>query len=141
MLKNGIYNLIGSIFRLATGAILTPVLIRLLGLEDYGLWILVSSTLVLVTLAEGGLAASTTFFISRELSSERKSSLLEIIGITSLAMLLLASLMCLLMFCLAPVLSGIFPHITDIQRNLLVPTLRWGVLQYGSVCYRELQLE
>ncbi|MBE9028908.1 oligosaccharide flippase family protein [filamentous cyanobacterium LEGE 11480] len=128
MLKNGLFNLIGSILRLLIGVVTVPLLIRFLGLADYGLWALVSSTLVLVGLAEGGLAASTVYFVSKDLGRQDGRSLMSTFLMVSASMMTLATAMFIVLVVSAPIVSANFPNLTEAQRLIMVPALQWGGL-------------
>jgi O-antigen/teichoic acid export membrane protein len=128
MFKNGVYNLIGSILKLLIGVVTVPLLIRFLGLEDYGLWTLVSSTLVLVGLAEGGMASSTIFFVSKDLGASDEVSLKSTLYVFVSSMVLLATVMAILLVVSAPGVLKVFSHLSEHQRSLFVPALQWGAL-------------
>jgi O-antigen/teichoic acid export membrane protein len=68
LLRNSFYNSLGGVIRLGLGVITIPILIRALGIEEYGVWTLASSVISIVMLAESGLSFSTTFFVSQSLS-------------------------------------------------------------------------
>jgi O-antigen/teichoic acid export membrane protein len=53
------------------GIVSIPLLIKILGIEEYGLWTLVYSTVALVFTIEGGIALSATYFITRDLPNPR----------------------------------------------------------------------
>jgi O-antigen/teichoic acid export membrane protein len=71
MLKNGIYITLSNAIRALMGIITIPLLIKILGIEEYGLWTLVYSTVALVFTIEGGIALAATFFITRDLPNPR----------------------------------------------------------------------
>ena len=67
MIRNGLYNLIGGVVRVFSITFTTPLLIRFMGLENYGLWALVSSVVGLVTLAEAGLSTGMIVTVQRRM--------------------------------------------------------------------------
>jgi Polysaccharide biosynthesis protein len=67
MLKNGFYNAAAGAVRVGLAILTIPVLIRLMGVEEYGLWALASAIVGIVTLAEAGLSTATTVFVSQDL--------------------------------------------------------------------------
>ena len=75
LLKNGLYNALGSIIRIVLGIITIPALIRIIGIKEYGLWTLVSSIASVIILSEGGLATATTVFIAQDLSKDDEDGL------------------------------------------------------------------
>ncbi|HPD42234.1 MAG TPA: polysaccharide biosynthesis protein, partial [Anaerolineae bacterium] len=80
--KNGLYNSIGSAIQMLLSILIIPVLIRGVGLDEYGLWTLVASVFGLVELAEAGLSVSTTYFVSRDLADAAHSSISQTLTVT-----------------------------------------------------------
>ena len=70
MLRNGFFNLAGSMIRLGLAVVMIPLLIHLIGVDEYGLWTLVNAALSMAALAEGGLSISTTYFLSADLAAD-----------------------------------------------------------------------
>jgi O-antigen/teichoic acid export membrane protein len=92
MLKNGIYITLSGVLRALMGIATIPLLIKILGIEEYGLWALVYSTVALVFTIEGGIAISATFFISRDLEDpDSLSRTLTVITVVTAILALLAA--------------------------------------------------
>jgi O-antigen/teichoic acid export membrane protein len=72
MLKNGIYITLSGALRALMGIATIPLLIKILGVEEYGLWALIYSTVALVFTIEGGIAIAATFFIARDLDDSKE---------------------------------------------------------------------
>ena len=92
ILKNGMYNGINTAIRMILGVLIIPVLIRAIGLDEYGLWTLISSVVGLVELAEIGLSVSTTYFVSRDLSALEEGGMTQTLTVTLSVVLVMASL-------------------------------------------------
>ncbi len=92
MLKNGFYNVAGAVVRIGTSLLLAPFLIRALGVEGYGLWIIVLATLGLVGLLEGGVSLAMTVFGSKYLDPEYSQKLAQTFTIAVAVSIVLASL-------------------------------------------------
>lgn len=92
ILKNGLYNGISTAIRMILGVLIIPLLIRAIGLDEYGLWTLISSTVGLVELAEIGLSVSTTYFVSRDLASTENGAIARTLTITLSVVLVMAAL-------------------------------------------------
>lgn len=60
-----------------------PLLVRLLGLEAYGLWTLITATIGTLVIIEGGLAISTTYFSARALGTGNSRELMETLSVTA----------------------------------------------------------
>lgn len=138
MLKNGLYNLTGKGLSLLIGIISTPILIQTLGLENYGLWILVSSTLVLIGIAEGGLASTSLYFVSKDLKDDI-SKLQTSILVISVGMILLSFTALVACYFLAPIISNQFQNINSSQESIITLGLRiggivvWGRMLQGVI--------
>lgn len=127
-LKNGLYNAAGGIIRIGLALLTIPLLIRLIGVEEYGLWTLASSVLAIVTLAEGGLATATTVFVSQDLAKEDIDGLSQTLTVTVGAMVTLATVGAIaLWFCAEPIVS-FFPKLQQSQQLAAVEALRIGGL-------------
>ncbi|QIR39572.1 oligosaccharide flippase family protein [Tolypothrix sp. PCC 7910] len=128
MLKNGLYNVIPGLFRAGLSFISIPVLIRLMGLEEYGVWALVSSVLSFIVLAEAGLPVSATVFVSQDLAKKDEKGLSQTLTITVGAMLLLATFATLLLAIGAEALVSCFPKLTTSQQQTVVQSLQIGAV-------------
>jgi O-antigen/teichoic acid export membrane protein len=128
VLKNGLYNTTGAIIRMVLALLTIPLLIRSIGLEEYGLWTLVSAVVGLVGLAEAGLSVSTTVFLSRDLASADANGISETLTVTIVAMLLLATFAAVLMWLGAETLVDFFPGLSGAQRIVAAQAFRIGGL-------------
>jgi O-antigen/teichoic acid export membrane protein len=97
LLKHGIYNTSAGAIRIALALTTVPLLIRFLGLEEYGLWALISAVLGLLTLAEGGLSTTTTVFVAQDLAQDKSDELSQTLTISFSLMIGLASITALIM--------------------------------------------
>jgi O-antigen/teichoic acid export membrane protein len=68
VLRNGLYNIGGQAVRNIVSLITIPLLIRILGIRQYGVWSLAYSVLALVTMAESGISVAASVFLSRDLA-------------------------------------------------------------------------
>lgn len=126
MLKNGLYNSIGGLVRVATVTLSTPILVRLMGLESYGLWVLVSSALGFISIAEAGLPTSTTVFVSQDLSKQDRHSLSQTLTTSFCGIVILASIVSLLLWTNAAFIVHFFPSINLQQRQIVIQALQFG---------------
>ncbi|PSB04099.1 oligosaccharide flippase family protein [Merismopedia glauca] len=128
MLKNSLYNLLGLILRTGFTFLTVPLLIRLIGVREYGLWTLVSTVLGIVALAEGGLSVSTTVFLSQEIATDNRQGISQVLTITITGMLVLASLAGLILWANSGQILDSFPNLEVNQRLSAAITLKWGAL-------------
>jgi O-antigen/teichoic acid export membrane protein len=125
LLKHGIYNLAGGVVRIGAGIAVIPILIRSLGLEEYGLWTLASSILGVVLLAEGGLSTATTVFVSQDLT-KKDNSLSETITVSLVAMFVLAGLAVLVLYLCSGFVTSWYPALSNFQSITLFHSLQVG---------------
>lgn len=128
MLKNGILNIGGAAIRTGLALLAIPLLIRLIGIEEYGLWILVSAVIGFVTLAEGGLSTTTTVFLARDLGNEDANGATQTVALTLGATFFLATAAALALWLSSKALVGFFPSLGDTQREVAVQGFRIGAL-------------
>lgn len=132
MLKNGLYNFAGSFIRLLLGVLAIPLLIRLLGVEEYGLWMLVSAVMGVVTLAEAGLPISTIALVSRDIGAEDSVGISQTLTVISLSMLVLATIAAAGLWLAAANIVSLFPTLTLAQQAAATQSLQIGGLVVGA---------
>jgi O-antigen/teichoic acid export membrane protein len=126
LLRSSLYNSLGGVIRLAVGVVTIPVLIRTLGLEEYGVWTLASSIIAIVMLAESGLSFATTFFVSQSIAKGDTEDLLQVLSITFSTILVASTLISVLLWLsVAPILS-VFPKLTSSQILVAGSSLHLG---------------
>lgn len=128
LLKNGLYNVVGGAIRIGLAVLTIPILIRLIGIEEYGLWALTSSVVGMVTLAEAGLSLTTTVFVSQDLGKEDTNGLLQTLTVSFGAMLILSTLAALALWFGAESLVSFFPKLTQAQQLTVIKALHIGVM-------------
>jgi O-antigen/teichoic acid export membrane protein len=134
MLKNGFYNIVGASIRILLALLTIPGLIHLIGMKEYGIWTLISSTINLVTLAEAGLSISTTFFVSSDLTNYDHDGIAQTLTATMGTMLLLSTLAGIGLWQGAPFLMHFFPALETSQQIAAVEALQiGGVIVWGRL--------
>jgi O-antigen/teichoic acid export membrane protein len=128
LLKNGLYNTAAGIVRIGIGILTTPVLIRTLGIEEYGLWTLAVTTISIVMLAEAGLSLATTIFVSQDLERKDLEGLSQTLTITGGAMLILSVVAGLLLWFLATPIVSSFAKLQLPQHLIAVQALQLGAV-------------
>lgn len=130
MLKNGIYITLSNVIRAAMGIITIPLLIKTLGIEEYGLWALVYSTVALVFTIEGGVSLAATFFLTRDLN--QPSQLSPTFSAIALATLFLAAFAIGITYGSAPYLVNVFSALSPAQAQQAQQAIQWGALAVGA---------
>jgi O-antigen/teichoic acid export membrane protein len=128
LLKNGLYNTAAGIIRIGLALLTIPVLIRLLGVEEYGLWTLAMTVIVIVTLAESGLSLATTMFVSQDLERNDVAGLSQTLTITGGAMLILSVLAGAFLWAFAPQIVGGFAKLQPFQQVIAIEALKLGAI-------------
>lgn len=128
LLKNGFYNTVSGIIRIGVGILTIPALIRILGIEEYGLWTLVSAVIGMLTLAEAGLSVSTTVFAAQDIGKGDGEGLSQTLTITFGSMLLLATVAAVITYFLSEFIVSYFPKISESQQQSYTNSLQIGGL-------------
>jgi O-antigen/teichoic acid export membrane protein len=128
LLKNGFYNTAAGAVRIGLALLTIPTLIRLIGVEEYGLWTLASAVVSLVGLAEAGLSTATTVFVSQDLAKEDTDGLSQTLTVTLGAMLILATLAAIALWIGAQSIVNFFPKLDKEQQLAAVQALQIGGL-------------
>ena len=128
MLKNGFYNTLASVIRIVVTLLTVPVIIRLLGIEQYGLFSLASTIVNSMSLAEAGLALTMTVFISRDLAVDNTNGIAQTFGTVALTMIFLAALALVAMYITAPIITNSFNLASLENQKLLVKALGFGAI-------------
>lgn len=126
MLKNGLYNIIGAVIRSGINFLTIPVIIRLMGVEEYGLWTLVSTAIGILGLAEAGLSISTTVFLAKDLANEDIKGFCQTLTVTLTGMFFLATFAAILLWIGADGILVLFPKIEVSQHTQALQGLRIG---------------
>ena len=93
LLKNGLYNALNGLVRAGLVLVTIPILTRLLGIQEYGLWSLVSAVVELIVLSGNGISVTTTVFGSRDLAlKDANKSLSETLTVIAGGVLLFATI-------------------------------------------------
>jgi O-antigen/teichoic acid export membrane protein len=74
VLHGGASALLGSVVALLVSAISLPLTVRYLGAEQYGIWVTVSTTVVLMSVLDLGIANSLTNMIGKAFAADDKSA-------------------------------------------------------------------
>lgn len=126
MLRNGFYNAAGAVISMILSLLTIPLLIRLIGLQDYGLWTLVTATIGIVGLAEAGLSVSTTVFLSRDLANHDVAGASQTLTVTTGAMFVIATIVGIGLWWSAPAVVNLFPKLDQAQRSVAVQAFQLG---------------
>ncbi len=126
MLKNGFYNLVGSLIRLGLAVVMIPLLIHLVGVNEYGLWTLVNAVLSMAALAEAGLSISVTYFLSADFAAGDDLAVSETMSISLLAMFILATLVAGFLIFTAGWIADIFTQLSLQDRVAVAASIRIG---------------
>lgn len=126
MIRSGLYNALGAVIRLSLSLLVIPLLTRLIGLDEFGLWSFGAAIIGVAGLSEIGLSLSTTVFVARDLASEDHQDVVHTLTITLSTMLVLASAAAISLWLASVPLSGLVPGISAEQRSELAQTLAIG---------------
>lgn len=132
MLKNGLYNVLGTGIRVILTSITIPILIRLLGIGEYGLWTLISSVLDFSGLAHGGFSTATTYFLSKDLARNDDRSISQTLSVTTTAMFVLSSLIGITLLIFSSSIVDLFPKLDSTQTSVARSAMQFGSIVIWS---------
>ena len=112
--RNALANYANSMVALVLALVVTPLLVRGLGKEAYGTWVLVSSSVVYLNLLQFGFGQATTKYVAEGLAVDDRSKVRRAVS-TSVAALSFPGLLLLLA---APGLALLVPVIFNVPADL-----------------------
>lgn len=130
--KNGFYNTFAGVIRIGLAILTIPLLMRLIGIEEYGLWTLASTIILVVTLAEAGLSTATTVFVSQDLGKEDFEGLSQTLTVTVGGILILATFAAMSLYFTADTIISLFSKLEKSQHIVAVNSLQIGSLVVWS---------
>lgn len=130
LFRNGIYNIASIAVRTIVAVVTIPLLVRSLGLDQYGMWILISSFIGLIGFVEGGLSSSSAYFVSRDLSTQNDESLSSWIS----ALTVITILLCIAVMAVVWVSADIVPLFNDLNNydRIVSHALQIGAVAIGA---------
>jgi O-antigen/teichoic acid export membrane protein len=138
LLKNGIYNSIGGILKIIVGLLTIPIIIRLIGTEEYGLWSLTSSIVSIVLLAEAGLSTATTVFASEDLKRKDTKGLLSTLTSTTISVLVLSTAAAVLVATQAEHIINNFGGLNSLSKERALISLQISSVVVWSKLFQQL---
>jgi O-antigen/teichoic acid export membrane protein len=126
MFKQGIYNAISGIARAIFMFIAPPIMIKFMGVENYGVWTLISSVLSIGSLAEAGLPVSATVFVSKDIAKKDTGDLSSTLTIIYVVSTIIAVLASVTMLAFSGYISSLFSLFSAEQKNVMTKALALG---------------
>jgi len=102
----------------------TPYLIKKLGIDIYGIWMLLNSVISVSGLASLGFGAAAIKFVSKYRARGEPEMVIHVLRSTLTLFIVLASVLGLISFFFAPGLVDHFTHFSDNQRLLIISGTR-----------------
>lgn len=124
MLRNGLYNLLGGWARVVVSLLTISLLLRIVGVEEYGLLTLVLATTNLVTLAEAGLPAATTVFVARDRAAQNVADMSGTLTVCLAVTVVLATVTAGALWIGGGVTASLFSALNSAQRDVVTQSLR-----------------
>jgi O-antigen/teichoic acid export membrane protein len=121
--KNSLAVSIGGVIRLVVNLAAIPLLIRLLGIENYGIWTTVNAQIGLLTLAEMGVSTAMLFRLSGFVAVQEDSSIERSLNTGLIMVVLFGFIISLLYFVLIPLIAktyGSFSSMPGLRISLQV---------------------
>jgi O-antigen/teichoic acid export membrane protein len=105
VLRNGLYNVTGQAARGVVALLTIPVLVRCLGIHEYGVWSLAYALLSLMLIGEAGISIAAAVFLSRDLVKSTPDETSSTLTFVLASGAMMALLVALLIWFLAPVIA------------------------------------
>ncbi len=116
MVKNSILNGIGAGARMLFAVLAIPLLIRQLGLIDFGVWNVALTFFSVILLAEGGISIATTVFLARSLEKKESNEINQVLSNSLVFILILSTGASLLTYLFAPALVALFDRSLSLEQ-------------------------
>ena len=118
--KNAGWSGLGFLVAPALQLLATPYLIEKLGIDVYGIWMLLNSVISVSGLASLGFGAAAIKFVSKYRARGEPEMVIRVLRSTLALFILLAGTLALISFLIAPDLIVHFTHLSDSQRLLII---------------------
>lgn len=125
-MKQGVVNTAGGVARMLVQLCMVPLLVRLLGLETYGVWTLITATIGTLVIIEGGLAISTTYFSARAIGSGDNRALMETLSVTATLLFVIGLVGALVIWEGADWVADRVIKVGGTNRETVVEALHWS---------------
>lgn len=112
IVQNSLYNLFGFAMPLILLLVFTPLLVDRMGTENYGLWILATSSLGLMGMFEFGLGATLIKYVAEYSTNQDSEGLSATVTTAFTLYLIIGILLTVAIYILAPQLGPIFSSST-----------------------------
>jgi O-antigen/teichoic acid export membrane protein len=106
LLRNGLYNIGGQTVRSLVSLLTIPLLVRFLGIREYGIWSLAYAAFMLMTVGNGGMAVAATVFLPSDLHRDDQSEAGGTLALIVVSAGVLGVLVGWLLWFLGPTLVG-----------------------------------
>jgi len=103
-----------------------PLLVRLLGLEIYGFWTLITATIGTLMVIEGGLSFSTTYFSSRAIGAGDNRALMESLSVTFTLLVVIGLIGASVLFLTSEWVADEVIKARGVRRLEVIAALRWS---------------
>lgn len=135
MIKNGIYNLIGTAARLILSILSVPLLIKFIGTASYGLYAILFAVINFAALTEWSVSVILTVFLPRELASSYTGvPKTQTLKVTLLLILCLSTFTTLALWIAAPYATLLFNNLNALEQDVL----KKGIQLAGFVVFTRL---
>lgn len=136
MFRSGFRNLTAAAVTMLVTLVSTPLLVAIIGVENYGVWSVVVAIGGIVASLEGGLSISTTVFLSRDLERNDDLGVSQTITATVSGILIAGIVAAAFIWLSAPWLISAFSNLDPKEYIVATSTLQLSAL---VVCFRMYQ--
>ncbi len=131
-IKNALYSVLDTLFLPLVMILITPLLIKYLGMEQYGMWMLINSLIVAMSILNIGGVDTAIKYISYYRGNNDIQSVNEIFSTVFVTQLFFAFVVAVVSFFLPHLMvnSGLF-NISDSNKIIFEISLQFGILFFS----------
>lgn len=136
MARNSFYSVIQFVIPTLLLLGLTPVLIHRMGIENYGLWMLATSVLGLMGVAEFGLNTAISKFVAEFVGNRDTNALSQVVSGSLVAYVLLGLGLIFPLYANFPALAGIFEPSETLSSDQIGSVIRLASFGFLPLLFR-----
>lgn len=118
---NSLINTIGGLIKLSLGVISVPIMVKVLGLELYGKYVIVTAFVNFFAMSEWSISLAVTVFLAREITEGKYHSVKykNILSSIFIVIILFSFVTCLLLYTFSPLLAELINNSSSTSKDFL----------------------
>lgn len=128
MIKQSLVNVAGGLVHAFLALLAIPILIRLIGVNNYGLWVFLVSLVMLIVYSEPGITVAGPVLISRDIANPNTSELAKTVTMAVAAMLAVGITAAIVLWVFAGPIVRLVSDSPAQDPTDLVAAVRWAAV-------------